>query len=215
MSPVKQLCGDTTLKNLVIMTHDWKKVSPAVEDGMRKAFPRQYSIAIAEGAQVYHCTNESELDLGALRIILGGRAVVPKVQQGPINKSSDLEQTAVAMELSKEIPELAERQNSDIKMLEEGMQDPMDKKGEELLRELEEQNRRAQEEADGLRKHIAEMQSKEEIARKEMERRAREEADGLRKRIAEMQSKLEDYRRGFGKTSATYLNSQHVPSRPI
>ena len=197
------------------MTHDWKKVSPAVEDGMKKAFPRQYSIAIAEGAQVYHCTNGSELDLGALRIILGGRAVVPKVQQGPINNSSDLEQIAVAMELSKEIPELAERQNSDIKMLEEGMQDAMDKKGEELLRELEEQNRRAQEEADGLRKYIAEMQSKEEIARKEMEKRAREEADGLRKRIAEMQSKLEDYRRGFGKTSATYLNSQHVPSRPI
>ena len=68
------------------MTHDWKNVSPAVEDGMKRAFPRQYSIAIAEGAQVYHCTNGPELDLGALRIILGARAVLPKVQQEAVDR---------------------------------------------------------------------------------------------------------------------------------
>ena len=232
---LKNLCKDATLKNLVIMTHDWKEVSPADEDEMKRNFPTQYSHAIREGVQVYHCTNASELDLGALRVILGGGPVVPKVQREPINKGSKSEQTAVATELSKEIPDLAERHNSDVKKLEEGTQEAMDKKGEEHLRELEEQNRRAQEEADGLRKYIAEMQSKEEsrrkevdvfkkqiaemqseeITRKEMERRAREEADGLRKRIAEMQSKLEEDRHTSGKASATYLNFPHVSAHPI
>ena len=196
------------------MTHDWKKVSPADEDGMKQAFPKQYSYAIAGGAQIYHSTNASELDLGALRIILGGRPGVPKVQQEPINKGGESEQTAVAAELSEEIPELAGRYNSDIKKL-ESMQKAMGKKVEELRRELEEEKRRAREEADGLRKCIAEMQSKEEITRKEMERRAREEADGLRNRIVEMQSKLEEDRHTFGKASATRLNSRHVPSHPI
>ena len=180
------------------MTHDWEEVSPADEDVMKWGFPLQYSIAIREGAQVYHCTNGSKLDLGALRVILGGRPVVPKVQQEPINKGSKSEQTAVATELSKEIPELAERHKSDIKKLKESMQGAMDKKGEELLRELEERNRRAQEEADRLRKYIAEMQTKEESRRKETyqeleeeKRRARKEAEVFKEQIAEMQSREE------------------------
>ena len=198
------------------MTHDWEEVNPADEEGLRQEFSskKRYRTAIEDGAQVYHCTNGSQLDLGALRIILGGRPVVPKVQQVPINVGSISEQTAVAAELSGEIPELAQRHNSDIKKLKESMQKAMDKKVEELRRELEEEKRRAREEADGLKKCIAEMQL-EEIIRKEMERRAREEADGLRKRIAEMQSKLEEDRHRSGKASATYLNSRHVPSHLI
>ena len=101
------------------------------------------------------------------------------------------------------------------------MQEATEKKVEELRQELEEQKRRAREEVDMFKKQIAEMQSKEEIAREEMvrehrqelekqERRAREEADGLRKRISEMQSKLEEDRHTSGKASATYLNSRHL-----
>ena len=66
-----------------------------------------------------------------------------------------------------------------------------------------------------FKKQIAEMQSKEEIARQEMvrehrreleklERRAREEADGLRNRNAELQSEPEEGRHVSGKPSATY-----------
>ena len=195
-----ELCGDATLKNLVIMTHDWEEVSPADEERMKQEFSskKQYRTAIADGAQVYHCTNGTELDLGALRIVLGGRSVVPKVQQEPINKGSKSEQTAVAAELSGEIPELVERHHSDIKKLEESMQKAMDKKVEELRQELEEETRRTREEANGLRKRIAEMESKEESIRKEtfqeleeQRRRAREEADMFKKQIADMQSKEE------------------------
>ena len=53
-----------------------------------------------------------------------------------------------------------ERDNSDTKNQEESIQEVMNKKVEELLRELEEQKSKAREEADGLRKRIAEMQSK-------------------------------------------------------
>ena len=153
---------------------------------------------IDQGAQVYHCTVRPNPDLSALQIILRGRSVTLKVQQEPINKGGKLEQTAVVTELSKEVLELAERHNSDMQKPEESMQKAMDKKVEELRQELEEQNRRAREEADGLRKRIAEMRSKEESTRNEFhkeleerERRGREEADVFKKQIAEMQSKEE------------------------
>ena len=225
---LKELCGDTTLKNVVIMTHPWKLDSPEAKQKLNKELsPRGcFYPAIEQGARVYHCTRSSKPDLGALRIILRGRPVIPRDQQEPINEGNGPERIAPATELSKEIPKLAERNDSDVKELEVKMQEVMGKKIEELRRELEEQNRRAREEANVFKKQIDEMQSKEETARKEMvrehlqeleergerERRAREEADGLRKRIAEMQSKLEDDRRGFGKTPTTY-NFRHIPAR--
>ena len=225
---LKELCEDTTLKNVVIMVYRWKVKSPKAERNLKSQLSPGgiFHPAIEQGAQVYHCTDVSNHDLGALRIILGGRQVIPKVQQEPINEGSGLEPIAPATELSKEIPKLAERQNSDVKKLEESIQEVMNKKVEELRRELEEQKRRAREEADMFKKQIAEMQSKEEIAREQMvrehrreleeqERRAREEADGFRKRIAELQSKLKEDRQTSGKTSATYLNSRHIPSHPI
>ena len=157
--------------------------------------------AIEQGAQVYHCTAASKPDLGALRVILGGRPIIPKVQQEPINEVSAPERIAPATELSEEIPELAESHDSDVKEPEMSMREVMEKV-EEHRRELEEKTKRIREKADMLKKQIAEMQPQEE-------------ADGLRKRIAEMQSKPEEDRHTPGKSSATYLKSRHVPSRPF
>ena len=70
---------------------------------------------------------------------------------------------------------------------------------EELRQELQEHKRRARQE-ENIRKVL-----------EEEKRRARKEADGLRKYIAELQSKLEQDRHGSGKASATY-NFRHVPA---
>ena len=206
------------------MTHRWNTDGPEAEQILKPDLSPGgcFHPAIEQGAQVYHCTGASKPDLGALRIILRGRPAIPKVQQEPIYESSGPEQIALTTELSNEVPKLAERHDTDVKKLEGGMQEVMDKKVEELQRKLEEQKRRAQQEVDVLKKRIAEMQSKEESTRKEFcqeleeqERRAREEADGLRNRIGEMQSELEKDRHRSGKASATYLNSQHVTFHPI
>ena len=174
------------------MTHDWKEVDIEDEEQLKCNLSNEgYSTVTAKGAQVYHCTNGSELDLGALRIILGSSPVVPKVQQEPSNKGSESEQTAVATELNQEITDLAEKYDSNTKKRTE--QGAVDKRVEELRWELEEEKRRAREEADGLKKRIAEMQLEERIRKEtcqeleEQKRRAGEEADRLRRCIAEMQ----------------------------
>ena len=127
---LKELRGDTTLKNVVIMIRHRDKVKPEVEQRLNSNLCPWgcFHPAIEQGAQVYHCTGTSKPDLGALRLILGDRRT--------------------------------ERDNSDTKNQEDSMQEVMNKKVEELRRELEEQKGKAREEADGLRKRIAEMQSK-------------------------------------------------------
>ena len=214
---LKELCGDTTLKNVVIMTHRWDNDKPKDEQRLISDLSPGgcFYPAIEQGAQVYHCDDESSPDLGALRIILRGRPVIPEVQQEPTYEGNGPERIVPAAEPSKEIPKLAERQDSDIKELEESMQEVVNRKVEELRRELEEQKRRAREEAEMFEKQIAEMQSKDKNIRKELarehrqeleeqERRAREEADGLRNRNAELQSKPEEGQHASGKPSVVY-----------
>ena len=115
---LKELCGDTTLKNLVIMTHGRSRCDPEAErkTNVELSPGGSFHPAIEQGAQVYHCTDGPNPDLGALRIILGGRSVVPKVQQEP--EGSGPEQITPATELTNEIPKSAERYDGDVKKLE-------------------------------------------------------------------------------------------------
>ena len=181
---MEELCEDLTLKNFVIMTHRWGEVSHKEEALLQSdlsSLDGFVQVVVRRGARIYHCADGSEPDLGALRIILGGRSVVPEVQQEPIKKGSKSEQTAVRL-----------------------VEPSKDKEVVELRRELEEQKRRAQQEADVFKKQIARMQSKEESSRKELEevkRRARKEAEGFRKSIAELQSELKEDRHTSGKAS--------------
>ena len=88
------------------------------------------------------------------------------------------------LDLSKEMRVLAERHDNEIKEL-ESMREAMGKEIETLRRQLDEQKTRAQ-----------------------------EEADGLRKCIAEIQSKLDEDRHVSGEVFATH-NIQPIPSYPI
>jgi hypothetical protein len=189
---LKNLCGNTTLKNVVIMTQDrWDAGKPEAEEKTKLELSPGGSFhpAIEQGAQVYHRTDGSNPDLGALQIILGSRSVIPKVRQEP--GDSGLEQVAPATELSNEILKLAERYDNDVKKLKEGMQEAMDKKVAELRQELEE----------SIRKE----------SRRELEDEKRRTREEFKERIAEMQFKLEEDRRRSGKISATY-NFRHVPA---
>ena len=211
---MEELCEDSTLKNLVFVIFQWGEVTSTADPEalLRSDLSSPDGFAqtvVRRGARIYRYTGGSEPDLGALRIILGGRLVVPEVQQEPIKKGSKSEQTAMRpVEPSK------------------------DKEVEELRRELEEQKKRAQQEADVFKKriaemeskevdvfkkHAAEMQSKEESIRQEVsqeleeQKRKAQEADELRKCITEMQSKLEEDRHRSGKTSATH-DFRHIPT---
>ena len=218
---MKELCEDSTLKNLVIMIHQFGEVISHREQILQASLSDPdglvQAVLVPLGAKIYRCTGASKPDLGALRIILAGRSVVPKVQQEPINKSSKSEQTAVRrVEPRKEKPEVGERHNSNVREPLGSTRKAVDKEVEGLRRQLEEQKRRAQQEADVFKKRIARMQSKEESIRKELEeekRRARKEADGLMKCIAELQSQLKEDRHTSGKASATYKFRHVLPVR--
>ena len=233
---MEELCEDSTLKNLVIMIHQWREVTPFAEALLQSEISSPNGLVhevVQLGAKIYRCTGTSKPDLGALRIILGGRSVVPKAQQKPINQGSESEQTAVQpVEPSKdkeveglrrelEAHKWRAKREADVftKRIAE-MQSKEETTRTEMVREhyqeLEEQKRKAQEEADVFKKQAAEKEEsiRQEASREleEQKRKAQEEADGLRKCIAELHSELEEDRHASGKAPATY-NFRPVPPR--
>ena len=209
---MEEVCEGSTLKNLVIMIHQWGYVPHDAEERLQSDISDSDEFipaAVRRGAKIYRRTIASEPGPDPLQIILGGQSVVSEVQREPIDNDSASERAAVwPVEPSKEELELRERRNSGIRELWGGTQEAVDKEVKELRRELEEQKKE-------FKKQIAEMQSKEESTQRKMEeqkRSAQEEADGLRKCITEMQSKLEEDRHASGKASATY-SFPPVPAR--
>ena len=229
---MRELCGDTTLKHVVLVTQGWGQNDPSEPaTSWRKSRLTTNDIeqfvfkpAIENGAQVYHRIDRSKPAQDVLRMILPGRKAVPKSQPELVDEGEESWQTA---EPSKEMGELVRGHDSHAEEL-ESMRKTTNEKVESLQRELDEQKRRAQLEADAFKTCIAEMRSEKESMRKEMDqkaeeyhqelaeqkRRAQEEADRLRKCIAEMQSKLEEDRHESGKFFATH-SSQHVPTYPV
>ena len=161
---MRNLCGDTTLKHVVVVTQGWGQNDPSEPATSQRQLElatddvenRVFKPAIENGAQVYHRVDESEPAQEVLRMILSGKQVVPEIQPaGFVDCGGQPVQTVPVRtpELSKEMRESVERHNAEIKE----MREAMGREIETLQRQLDEQKTRAQEEAEGLRKCIAEM----------------------------------------------------------
>ena len=229
---MEELCEGSTLKNLVIMVHQWDKVTRQAEELLQLELSSPSGFVqevVRRGAKIYRCTGASEPDLGALRIILGGGSVA--LDKGVKELRRELEeQKRRAQEeadvLKKHATEMQRKAQgeADVRQKAQEEADMFKKQAAEMQRKVQgeaDMRRKAQEEADILKKQAAEMQRKAQeeadglrkcIA--ELQRKAQEEADGLRKCIAELQFMLEEDRHTSGKSSATY-HFRHVPAHPI
>ena len=156
---MEELCEDFTLKNLVVMIHQWAEITRREEAELQSDLSSPYGpvqAVVQRGARIYRCTGTSKPDMGALRIILEGKKLWGRVKEAMDKKVEGLRQ---------ELEEQKRRAQKEADMFKERiakMQSERESIRKEIFQELEEEKRRAREEADGLRKCIAELQFKPE-----------------------------------------------------
>ena len=168
----RELCGEKTLKNVILMTNMWGRVTPQQgADRERQLEDNYFKAAIEKGAQMCRHKNTPKSARTILRMILENRPVVLKIQRELIDEHKDIGQTGAGVELNREMLEVVEKYQNEIRDLEENMRKAMEEKDEESHEELEEERRRLQGEMEELRKDAEEMKSKFEAARREMEER--------------------------------------------
>ena len=178
----RELCGEKTLKNVVIMTNMWGRVSPRQEAEREQQLRDKYfKAAIEKGAQMCRHANTPESARAIVRKILKNQPLVLKIQHELITEGKDIGQTGVGAELNRETLEVVERYEREIRDL-EAVRKAMEEKHNGSREELEEEKKRMQEDMERRLKDSAEMQSKFEEARREMEERinARFEAQMIR-----------------------------------
>ena len=177
----RELCGDSTLKNVVLVTNMWGEVSP--EDGQDREDQLSgdfFKSVLDKGAQMvrHHNTAESTHDI--IRRIIDNHPAVLQIQHELVDEQKDIVDTAAGEVINKELNELMRRHQVELKKVQEEMMQAMKEKDEETRQELEDERKKMQERMDKMKKDSDEMASKYAEEKERME-------DKMKQMMGEMQ----------------------------
>ena len=148
----RELCGDTTLKNVVLVTNMWDDVSRDAGESREKELSTNFfKPALDKGARMarHHNTERSARDV--VRMIMKNRHVVLQIQRELVDERRDITRTSAGEIINRELNELIRRHQASLNEIQEGMRQALREKDEETRQELEEEKRKLQEEMRGLR----------------------------------------------------------------
>ena len=181
----RELCGDTTLKNVILVTNRWGEVSrdigEAREDELTSDF---FKPVLDKGAQMarHHNTAQSAHDI--IRRIMKNRPVALQIQRELVDEHKDIVDTAAGGVINQELKEQIRKHQVELRMVQEEMVQAMKEKDEETRRELEEESRKLQEEmerikkdSEGMAANYTEEKERMEAKMKQMEREAKRERE--------------------------------------
>ena len=156
----RELCGDSTLKNVALVTNMWSEVSP--KDGQDRESTlssRFFKPAIDKGARMvrHHNTAQSAHDI--IRKIVENHPIALQIQREVVDEHKDIVNTAAGEVVNGELNELIRKYDAELKKLREDMEQASKKRDEELRRELEEDSRVMQKQMEKAKKDSEEMAS--------------------------------------------------------
>ena len=185
----RELCGESSLKNVVLVTNMWDEVSPAVGETRERELASVFlKPALDKGAQMarHHGTEQSTHDV--IRRIMSNHPVVLQIQREIVDEHKDIAQTAAGEAIEEELREAARKHEAELKKAEEDRARALREKEEEARRRMEEEARRREEEMRRMREEeerVA-LQRRQEREWAEMEvRRLEEQARRERQRAEE------------------------------
>ena len=113
----RQLCGDSALQNLVIVTNMWGEVSPDKGHERERELVNNikfFKNALDKGATISRHDNTTESSIGILRRIMDKQPTLVRIQDEIVNQGKNLSETGAAEELRREVTEDAERQRAEM-----------------------------------------------------------------------------------------------------
>ncbi|KDQ06928.1 hypothetical protein BOTBODRAFT_192749 [Botryobasidium botryosum FD-172 SS1] len=155
----RQLCGDTAMTNVAMVTTFWESVDKAVAEAREKELVGQHTFfkhAVDRGAQLLRHNDTIESAHAIIRGFLGGSPKPLLIQEQIVDQQMRLADTSAGAELDREMLEQIEDHGQEKRILQE--------EAEEEIREREEQARQKAE-ADMARHHEEVARHQREIAR--------------------------------------------------
>lgn len=201
----RELCGDSSLKNVVVVTNMWELLDHHVGEEREAELATRDSFfrpVLQRGAQLarHHNTKDSGFDI--LRRIINNTPMSLRIQRELIDEKIDITKTAAGAELNRALLQQIMKHRAEIKQIQYEMREAIKQKDEETRRDLEQETTRLQTEMqkmhDDSKKlafHYSQERVRLEMRLQEVASEARREAVELsanyQKQIAALQDKLQ------------------------
>lgn len=161
----RQLCGESTLKNVVIVTNMWGEVSKEVGEARELELASQdifFKPVLEKGAQLLRHQNTQESGGKILRHLIENHPLSLRIQRELVEEGKEISQTAAGAELNRELLEQVEKHRREMRLLQEEM------RGKSNLFTIN-----GSPEMTCYRKRIEAIRTKDEETRKELEQETR------------------------------------------
>jgi len=183
----RQLCGDSTLKNVVLVTNMWGKVKQDLGEAREQELTDKYfKAALDKGAQLvrHHDTIQSSHDV--VRRIMKNDPTAFQIQRELVDERKDINHTAAGEAVSAEFSRLIKHHEAEVKALREELRHALESRDEETRMELEEATSGLKEQMDKMRTELETMASKYNEEKQRLEEAMKQmQAQGKSKSQAE------------------------------
>jgi len=120
----RKLCGESTLRNVIILTNMWGEVSEETGKAREQELATKemfFKPALANGASLRRHDNTPASAYKILRTIIINHPLSLQIQRELVDEKKDISETSAGKELNKEWEEQMERHRKEMETLQEDM----------------------------------------------------------------------------------------------
>ena len=136
----RKLCGDTAVRNVVIVTNMWGVVDPRVGEAREAELIREemfFKPVLEMGAQMARHENTVSSAERIIRLVLDNNPIPLQIQMELVEEGKAISETIAGEELTRELNARLKEHEEEMRVLKKEMDQAVDDKEEETRRELE------------------------------------------------------------------------------
>jgi hypothetical protein len=200
----RELCGDSTLKNVILVTNMWGEVTKEVGEAREEQLTTNFFKPVLDkSAQLARHQNTVQSAHDIIRRIMRNQPLVLQIQRELVDEHKDIVDTAAGEAVNKELNEQIRHHQAELKTVQEEMQKALKEKDEETRKELEEETRKLQEQmnkikmdSEGMASNYLQEKKRTEDAVREMQEQARLERERVeaeyKKQMNDLKTRLQE-----------------------
>ncbi|KAJ6532002.1 hypothetical protein B0H19DRAFT_1189538 [Mycena capillaripes] len=136
----RQLCGDSTLKNVLIVTTMWGEVERELGEAREAELASDEKFlkpVLDKGARLLRHDNDVASAQAILRYLIGNQPRALRIQRELVDQGKDISQTAAGEELNREFAKEIKRHKEEMATLQQEIKDAIREKDAQAKEELE------------------------------------------------------------------------------
>ena len=171
----RKLCGESTLKNVLLVTNMWKQDSQVVNEGREKQLSGKFfKPALDKGAKMVRHYNTAKSAHDIIQKIINNNPTVLQIQREIVDEHKNIIDTAAGESINRELKEQIKKHQAELRDLRKEMMEALKAKDEEARQELEEAKRDLEEKILKIEKATKKMVANYAVEKERAEARMRE-----------------------------------------